>query len=48
MAGTVASTTFGVAKLTRVFAVRVLECSGEGSVSSIIDGIEWSIDNVSA
>jgi subtilisin family serine protease len=43
VAGTVGSTTFGVAKEVTLVAVRVLGCNGSGSVSGIIDGIEWAI-----
>ena len=41
VAGTIAGSTFGVAKSTRVVAVRVLDCAGSGYSSSVIAGINW-------
>lgn len=41
VAGTIGSVTYGVAKNVRLHAVRVLDCSGSGSVSGVIAGIEW-------
>jgi subtilisin family serine protease len=41
VAGTVGSTTYGVAKGVRLRAVRVLDCAGSGSFSGIIAGIDW-------
>ena len=38
-----AGTKFGVAKLATVVAVRVLDCSGEGDVESVVRGIDWVI-----
>ena len=35
----------GVAPLASVYAVKVLSASGSGSWSSVIQGIEWSVDN---
>ena len=37
-AGTVAASTFGVAKEALVVSVGVLDCAGDGTVSSIIAG----------
>ena len=45
VAGTVGSTTYGVAKATKLVAVRVLDCSGYGSWSAIIAGIDWVTKN---
>ncbi|KAJ3270777.1 serine protease, partial [Blyttiomyces sp. JEL0837] len=42
-AGTVASTTFGVAKKSSVVAVRVLDSKGVGTTASIIQGINYVI-----
>jgi subtilisin family serine protease len=39
--GTVASQTYGVAKGAMLRGVRVLNCSGSGSTSGIIAGLDW-------
>jgi subtilisin family serine protease len=41
VAGTVAGTTWGVAKEATLIPVRVLDCSGSGSYSGIIAGVDW-------
>jgi subtilisin family serine protease len=41
VAGTIGSTTYGVAKSVRLRGVRVLGCSGSGSYSAIIAGVDW-------
>ena len=41
VAGTVGGSTYGVAKSVRLFAVRVLSCSGSGSNSGVIAGVDW-------
>ncbi len=43
VAGTVAGTTYGVAKSATIVPVRVLDCSGSGSTSGVVDGINWAI-----
>jgi serine protease len=45
VAGTVAGLKYGVAKKANVFGVRVLGCSGSGSFSSVIAGVEWVANN---
>ncbi|MSY41363.1 MAG: S8 family serine peptidase, partial [Actinobacteria bacterium] len=45
VAGTVAGTTYGVAKLATVVPVRVLDCSGSGSTAGVVDGINWAISD---
>jgi subtilisin family serine protease len=45
VAGTVGGSTFGVAKSVRLFAVRVLNCSGSGSNSGVIAGVNWVAGN---
>jgi hypothetical protein len=45
VAGTVAGTTFGVAKAAKVVGVRVLDCNGEGTDASVIAGIDWVTRN---
>jgi subtilisin family serine protease len=41
VAGTVGGTVYGVAKKVKLVAVRVLDCSGSGSYSQVIAGIDW-------
>ncbi len=48
VAGTVAGTTYGVAKLATVVPVRVLDCSGSGSTAGVVDGINWAIGDHAA
>ena len=45
VAGTVGGSTYGVAKSARLYAVRVLNCSGSGSNSGVIAGIDWVTSN---
>jgi subtilisin family serine protease len=42
VAGTVAGTTFGVAKQATLVPVRVLDCAGSGSNTGVIAGIDWA------
>lgn len=41
VAGTIAGTTYGVAKKAEVVAVRVLDNAGAGTTSQVIAGIDW-------
>jgi subtilisin family serine protease len=41
VSGTVGGSTYGVAKSVSLVAVRVLDCSGSGTVSGVIAGIDW-------
>jgi subtilisin family serine protease len=41
VAGTIGGSTYGVVKAVRLRGVRVLNCSGSGSWSQIIAGIDW-------
>jgi subtilisin family serine protease len=41
VAGTVGGTTYGVAKKVKLVAVRVLDCSGNGTSSGVIAGLDW-------
>ncbi len=43
VAGTVAGSTYGVAPSATVVPVRVLSCSGSGSTSGVIAGIDWAV-----
>jgi subtilisin family serine protease len=45
VAGTVGSTTYGVAKQARLRAVRVLNCSGSGTWAQVISGMDWVTAN---
>ena len=45
VSGTVGGSTFGVAKSVRLFAVRVLSCSGSGSNAGVIAGVDWVTAN---
>ncbi|MDY7227133.1 S8 family serine peptidase [Hyalangium rubrum] len=45
VAGTVGGATWGVAKNVRLHAVRVLDCSGSGTWSGVIAGIDWVTAN---
>jgi serine protease len=41
VAGTVGGSTYGVAKNVSLVAVRVLDCSGNGTDSGVIGGVDW-------
>ena len=45
VAGTIGGTTYGVAKGATLHGVRVLNCSGSGSWSGVIAGIDWVTAN---
>jgi subtilisin family serine protease len=45
VAGTVGSATYGVAKNVMLRAVRVLDCTGSGSNSGVIAGMDWVATN---
>ncbi|BBN83830.1 alkaline serine protease [Pseudoalteromonas sp. A25] len=47
VAGTIGGSTYGVAKNVNVVGVRVLSCSGSGSNSGVIAGINWVKNNAS-
>ena len=48
VAGTVGSTTYGVAKSARLVGVRVLNCQGSGSTAGVISGVNWVTGNHAA
>ena len=48
VAGTVGGSTYGVAKGVTLVAVRVLNCSGSGSTSGVIAGVDWVTGNHAA
>lgn len=41
VAGTVAGTTYGIAKSSTVIPVRVLNCDGGGYMSDVVAGLDW-------
>lgn len=45
VAGVVGGSTYGVAKQVRLVAVRVLDCAGNGTTSSVLAGIDWITSN---
>ena len=45
VAGTIGGSTYGVAPEVSLVAVRVLSCSGSGSTSGVIAGINWATAN---
>ncbi|WP_243336959.1 Ig-like domain-containing protein [Anaeromyxobacter soli] len=45
VAGTIAGGPYGVAKGASIRSVRVLDCSGNGSASSVVAGLDWVIAN---
>lgn len=48
VAGTVGGSTYGVAKNVRLVGVRVLDCTGSGTWSGVIAGIDWVTGNHAA
>ena len=42
VSGTMGGSTWGVAKAVKLVPVRVLDCSGSGSLSGVIAGIDWA------
>lgn len=48
VAGTVAGTTYGVAKAATIVPVRVLDCTGSGFNSDVVAGLDWIAANHSA
>lgn len=45
VAGTIAGRTYGVAKKATLVPVRVLDCAGSGTYSSVISGLDWIAAN---
>lgn len=45
VSGTIGGSTYGVAKGVRLHPVRVLSCSGSGSNSGVIAGVNWVTNN---
>jgi subtilisin family serine protease len=47
VAGTIGGSQYGVAKTVSLVAVKVLNCSGSGSNSGVIAGVDWVTNNAS-
>ncbi|MEF1306209.1 S8 family peptidase, partial [Vibrio owensii] len=47
VAGTIGGSLYGVAKNVNLVGVRVLSCSGSGSTSGVIAGVDWVAANAS-
>jgi subtilisin family serine protease len=45
VAGTVGGATYGIAKQVTLVPVRVLNCSGSGTISGVIAGVDWVTAN---
>ena len=45
VAGTIGSDTYGVAERVTLVPVRVLDCNGNGTTSSVIAGVDWAVNN---
>ncbi|MEU8263327.1 S8 family peptidase [Micromonospora sp. NPDC048999] len=45
VAGTIGGTAYGVAKEVDLYAVRVLDCNGDGTTSTVIAGVDWVTKN---
>ncbi|MCW3813331.1 S8 family peptidase [Micromonospora sp. DR5-3] len=45
VAGTVGGANYGVAKGIRLIAVKVLNCSGSGSTTGVVSGVNWVTSN---
>ena len=45
VAGTIGGSTYGIAKAVSLAPIRVLNCSGTGSISGVIAGINWAIND---
>jgi subtilisin family serine protease len=45
VSGTIGGVTYGVAKAVNLIPVRVLDCTGSGSISGVIAGVDWATTN---
>lgn len=48
VSGTIAGKTFGVGRKTNLVAVKVLGCTGSGTTSGVIGGVEWAMTDANA
>jgi len=47
-AGTIGAKDYGVCKHCKLVAVKVLDCSGSGSYSGVVNGLNWVMQNAAA
>ncbi|WZH49470.1 peptidase S8/S53 domain-containing protein [Fusarium acuminatum] len=45
VAGTIGGKTYGVAKACRIYAVKVVDKNGVGSMSGILQGLQWAVNH---
>ena len=45
VAGTTAGTTYGIAKAATLIPVRVLDCTGSGTTTGVIAGLDWIVQH---
>src|SRR5213075_3178247 len=45
VAGVIGGTAFGVAKAATLVPVRVLDCNGSGSISTLLAGLDWVLQD---
>jgi len=45
VAGIIGGNNYGVAKSTTLVPVRVLDCNGSGSLSTVIAGLDWVLQD---
>jgi aqualysin 1 len=45
VAGTVGGSVYGIAKNVKLYAVRVLSCTGSGTTAGVIAGVDWVTNN---
>ncbi len=45
VAGTIAGTTYGIAKSAQIVPVRVMDCSNSGTVSDLISALNWIVND---
>ncbi|KNB07705.1 hypothetical protein FOXG_08795 [Fusarium oxysporum f. sp. lycopersici 4287] len=48
VAGTIGGKTYGVAKSCQMFAVKVLDKTGSGTMAGVIQGLQWTVKNAKA
>ncbi|PHH52830.1 Subtilisin-like protease 2 [Ceratocystis fimbriata CBS 114723] len=48
VAGTIAGRTFGAAKNANLVAVKVLDAQGGGDTATVVEGMQWIVDDVEA
>ncbi|KAL5600951.1 hypothetical protein BROUX41_005785 [Berkeleyomyces rouxiae] len=48
VAGTIGGRTFGVAKNVNLVAVKVLDAQGGGDTATVVEGMQWIVDDVEA